>query len=604
MSENQQCKRSEVPEALKWKLTDLYASDDLWEKEVDAIGSLSKQIADYAGKLGDSADTLLHFLKERDTLLQLMSRVYVYANQSYHQDTADAHYQAYAAKAESVRVEVSGSLSFADPEILAIPEERIAKFYEEEPELEKYRRAIDVIMRGRAHTLSAEEESILAAAGELAASPENIFSMFNNADIRFPYITDVEGNRIQITHANFIKFLNDKDRSLRKEAFRGVYHTYAKWGNTLAAVFVSNLKQERFYAKMRKYPSVCAMHLSDGNIPEAVYDNLIETVHRHLPDLHRYMALRKKILGVEHLHMYDLYVPLVAEVDQKISYEEAKETVAKALAPMGKAYTDILREGYENGWIDVAANANKRSGAYSWGAYGTHPYVLLNQQDDLESMFTLAHEMGHAIHTYHSDKAQPFTYAGYLIFVAEVASTCNECLLNHYLLSQEENGDKRNYILNHYLESFRTTLFRQTMFAEFEKIVHEKTAQGESLTMEDLNRIYHDLNVLYYGPDVVVDSEIDYEWMRIPHFYTAFYVYQYATGFSAAVAFSKKILEEGQPAVDRYVKEFLSGGCAKDPIDLLAAAGVDMSTPKPVDDALGVFAKYLDEFEKQMHVME
>lgn len=604
MSENQQCKRSEVPEALKWKLTDLYASDDLWEKEVDTIGSLSKKIADYAGKLGDSADTLLHFLKERDTLLQLMSRMYVYANQSYHQDTADAHYQAYAAKAESVRVEVSASLSFADPEILAIPEERIAKFYEEEPELEKYRRAIDVIMRARAHTLSAEEESILAAAGELAASPENIFSMFNNADIRFPYITDVEGNRIQITHANFIKFLNDKDRSLRKEAFRGVYHTYAKWGNTLAAVFVSNLKQERFYAKMRKYPSVCAMHLSEGNIPEAVYDNLIETVHRHLPDLHRYMALRKKILGVEHLHMYDLYVPLVAEVDQKISYEEAKETVAKALAPMGKAYTDILREGYENGWIDVAANANKRSGAYSWGAYGTHPYVLLNQQDDLESMFTLAHEMGHAIHTYHSDKAQPFTYAGYLIFVAEVASTCNECLLNHYLLSQEENGDKKNYILNHYLESFRTTLFRQTMFAEFEKIVHEKTTQGESLTMEDLNQIYHDLNVLYYGPDVVVDSEIDYEWMRIPHFYTAFYVYQYATGFSAAVAFSKKILEEGQPAVDRYVKEFLSGGCAKDPIDLLAAAGVDMSTPKPVDDALSVFAKYLDEFEKQMHVME
>lgn len=604
MSENQQCKRSEVPEALKWKLTDLYASDDLWEKEVDTIGSLSKKIADYAGKLGDSADTLLHFLKERDTLLQLMSRMYVYANQSYHQDTADAHYQAYAAKAESVRVEVSASLSFADPEILAIPEERIAKFYEEEPELEKYRRAIDVIMRARAHTLSAEEESILAAAGELAASPENIFSMFNNADIRFPYITDVEGNRIQITHANFIKFLNDKDRSLRKEAFRGVYHTYAKWGNTLAAVFVSNLKQERFYAKMRKYPSVCAMHLSEGNIPEAVYDNLIETVHRHLPDLHRYMALRKKILGVEHLHMYDLYVPLVAEVDQKIPYEEAKETVAKALAPMGKAYTDILREGYENGWIDVAANANKRSGAYSWGAYGTHPYVLLNQQDDLESMFTLAHEMGHAIHTYHSDKAQPFTYAGYLIFVAEVASTCNECLLNHYLLSQEENGDKRNYILNHYLESFRTTLFRQTMFAEFEKIVHEKTAQGESLTMEDLNQIYHDLNVLYYGPDVVVDSEIDYEWMRIPHFYTAFYVYQYATGFSAAVAFSKKILEEGQPAVDRYVKEFLSGGCAKDPIDLLAAAGVDMSTPKPVDDALSVFGKYLDEFEKQMHVME
>ena len=342
------------------------------------------------------------------------------------------------------------------------------------------------------------------------------------------------------------------------------------------------------------------MHLSEGNIPEAVYDNLIETVHRHLPDMHRYMALRKKILGVEHLHMYDLYVPLVPDADQTIPYEEAKETVAKALAPMGTAYTDILREGYENGWIDVVANANKRSGAYSWGAYGTHPYVLLNQQDDLDSMFTLAHEMGHAIHTYYSNKTQPYRYSGYLIFVAEVASTCNECLLNHYLLEHETEAKSRNYILNHYLENFRTTLFRQTMFAEFEKIVHEKTALGESLTKDELNKIYHDLNVLYYGPDVVVDNEIDYEWMRIPHFYTAFYVYQYATGFSAAVAFSKRILEEGQPAVDRYVKEFLSGGCPKEPIDLLAAAGVDMSTPQPVEDALSVFAKYLDEFEKQM----
>jgi len=351
---------------------------------------------------------------------------------------------------------------------------------------------------------------------------------------------------------------------------------------------------------MRKYPSVRAMHLSEGNIPEAVYDNLIETVHRHLPDMHRYMALRKKILGVEHLHMYDLYVPLVPDADQTIPYEEAKETVAKALAPMGTAYTDILREGYENGWIDVVANANKRSGAYSWGAYGTHPYVLLNQQDDLDSMFTLAHEMGHAIHTYYSNKTQPYRYSGYLIFVAEVASTCNECLLNHYLLEHETEAKSRNYILNHYLENFRTTLFRQTMFAEFEKIVHEKTALGESLTKDELNKIYHDLNVLYYGPDVVVDNEIDYEWMRIPHFYTAFYVYQYATGFSAAVAFSKRILEEGQPAVDRYVKEFLSGGCPKEPIDLLAAAGVDMSTPQPVEDALSVFAKYLDEFEKQM----
>lgn len=601
MSEKMQCQRAEVPESLKWKLTDLYESDAQWETEVDKVGQMAEKVTSYKGILAQSAETLLNFLRAKDELLCDMSRVYVYANQSYHQDTADSHYQAYAAKAESVSVDVSSSLSFADPEILAIPEETMERFYQEEPGLEAYHRAIDVIRRQREHTLSAAEENILAATGELAACPRNIFSMFDNADISFPSITDVEGNRIKITHANFIRFLNDKDRSLRKQVFCGVYDTYAKWGNTISSIFVSNLKQESFYAKMRKYPSVRAMHLSAGNIPESVYDNLIESVHRHLPDLHRYMALRKKILGVEQLHMYDLYVPLVADVNQDIPYEEAKELVAKALEPMGEAYTDILHEGFDNGWIDVCANANKRSGAYSWGAYGTHPYVLLNQQDDLNSMFTLAHEMGHAIHTYYSNQAQPFTYADYLIFVAEVASTCNECLLNHYLLEHETDSRRKNYILNHYLENFRTTLFRQTMFAEFEKIVHEKIGQGESLTKDDLNSIYHELNVLYYGPDVVVDNEIDYEWMRIPHFYTAFYVYQYATGFSAAVAFSKKILEEGQPAVDLYVKEFLSGGCSKDPIDLLAAAGVDMSTPQPVEDALSVFATYLDELEKRMN---
>jgi len=436
--------------------------------------------------------------------------------------------------------------------------------------------------------------------GRLLWGPGNIYAMFNNADLTFPSITDVEGNRIPITHGNFIKFMNDKDRSLRKQVFRGVYHAYAKWGNTIAATFVSNLKKEHFFAKIRGYSSVREMHLSAGNIPEAVYDNLIEAVHRHLPAMHRYMALRRKILGVEHLHMYDLYVPLVSDIETEYPYEEAKEIVAKALAPMGEEYVSVLRQGYDNGWIDVYENENKKSGAYSWAAYGTHPYVLLNQQDDLESMFTLAHEMGHAIHTYYSNKNQPVTYAEYLIFVAEVASTCNEALLNHYLLETEQDGKKYRYILNHYLEAFRTTLFRQTMFAEFEMIVHGKIAGGETLTKEDLNAIYHDLNVLYYGPDMVVDAEIDCEWMRIPHFYNAFYVYQYATGYSAAVAFSRKILEEGKPAVERYISEFLSGGCSKDPIDLLAAAGVDMSTPQPVEDALGVFENYLEEFERQM----
>ena len=597
-------KRQEIPEKYKWKLTDLYETDEQWESEVGKAKALCEEIRGFSGKLGKSGKNLLHFFRMEDELSRLAARICVYANESYHQDTADARYQSFASTSDSVMVLVSSATSFAEPEILAIPEETLDQFYREEPELAAYRRKIDMILRDKEHTLSPAEEQILAEAGEIAVGPGNIFSMFNNADIKFPSVTDVEGNRIQITHGNFIKFMNDKDRSLRKQVFRDVYHTYAKWGNTIAAVFTSNLKQENFYAKMRKYPSVRAMHLSQGNIPETVYDNLIEAVHKHLPAMHRYMALRKKLLGVEHLHMYDLYVPLAKDVEESYSFEEAAQIVTKALAPMGEEYLSIVREGLTGGWIDVYENENKRSGAYSWAAYGTHPYILLNYQGDLESVFTLAHEMGHAVHSYYSNNHQPVTYADYLIFVAEVASTCNEALLNHYLLENEKDEKKQAFLLNHYLENFRTTLYRQTMFAEFEKIVHEKNQAGESLTMEVMNQIYHDLNVLYYGPDMVVDPEIDYEWMRIPHFYNAFYVYQYATGFSAAVAFSKKILGEGKPAVDVYISNFLCGGCSKDPIDLLAAAGVDMSTPKPVEEALTVFEECLDQFERQMNIVK
>ena len=593
-------KRQEIPEEYKWKLTDLYETDEKWEEEVEKAKALCAQIQAFSGTLGQSAGQLLSFCKMEDELAYLAARICVYANESYHQDTADAKYQGFASASDSVMVMVSSATSFADPEILSMGEERLKAFFEEEPQLAPYRRKMDLILRQKEHTLSPAEEQILAEAGEIAVGPGNIYSMFNNADIRFPSITDVEGNRIQITHGNFIRFMNDKDRSLRKQVFRGVYHTYAKWGNTIAAVFVSNLKQEYFYAKMRKYPSVRAMHLSQGNIPESVYDNLIVAVHKHLPAMHRYMALRKKLLGVEHLHMYDLYVPLTPNVEADYSFEEAKSIVKKALAPMGEEYLSIVEEGFKDGWIDVYENENKRSGAYSWAAYGTHPYILLNYQNDLESVFTLAHEMGHAVHSYYSNRRQSVTYADYLIFVAEVASTCNESLLNHYLMENEEDEKKQAYLLNHYLENFRTTLYRQTMFAEFEKIVHEKIQAGDSLTMESMNQIYHDLNVLYYGPDMVVDLEIDCEWMRIPHFYNAFYVYQYATGFSAAVAFSQKILMEGKPAVDAYIGHFLSGGCSKDPIDLLAAAGVDMSTPKPVEDALLVFEDCLQRFEEQM----
>lgn len=596
MNNNKVLKRDEISDEYKWNLEDMFASDALWEEEYEQTKELCNKIASYQGKLTESAATLLAYFQDTDEANYHLERIYVYANERYHQDTAVSKYQGYASRADSLMVMAESSSAFAEPEILEASAETINAFYKEQPELLKYQRAIDEILRKKAHTLSKEEEKILANAGEIAVGPENIFSMFNNADIRFPAIKDAEGNELPVSHGTFIQLMENKDRNIRKQAFESMYHTYQQFGNTVASIFTSHLKQEHFFAKTKKYDSVRAMHLDQGNIPEGVYDNLIETVHKHLPAMHRYMAERKKLLGVEELHMYDLYTPLIDDYDKKYTYEEAKETVLKGLAPMGEEYLSILKEGLSGGWIDVYENENKRSGAYSWGAYGTHPYVLLNHKDNLNSVFTLAHEMGHAIHTYYSNKTQPITYSGYLIFVAEVASTCNEALLMQYLMKNAADEKERRYLINHQLEEFRTTLFRQTMFAEFEQIVHKKIADGEALTQEALNKIYHDLNVLYYGPDVVVDEEIDHEWMRIPHFYTSFYVYQYATGYSAATAFSKLILEGGQLAVDRYVTNFLCGGCSKDPIELLKNAGVDMSTPEPVDAALQVFEEYLAMF--------
>lgn len=590
-------KRDEIPAQYKWNMQDMFASDELWEEEAQLLLDLAKEIEGYKGRLSESAAALLEFMKKSDELDYHAERVIVYAGQKYHEDTAVSKYQAYAAKADTIAVAISSASSYRNPEILAMDEERLEQFYKEEPELEHYRRVIEQILRKKEHVCSAEVEAVLAQAGDMANAPSNIYSMFNDADIKFPSVRDVEGNRIQITHGNFISLIESTDRSLRKEVFHNLYNEYKKHANTVTAIFQGHLKQENFYAKVRNFESVRAMHLHSGNIPESVYDNLIETVHKHLPAMHRYVSLRKKLLGVEHLHMYDLYVPIVEETGKAYPYEEAKEIVKAALQPMGEEYVKIASDGMDKDWVDVYENENKRSGAYSWGAYGTHPYVLLNHQDNLDSVFTLAHEMGHAMHSYFSDQKQSITYAGYLIFVAEVASTCNEALLMHHLLETTTDEKERKYLVNHQLESFRGTLFRQTMFAEFEKIVHGKMAAGESLTKDDLCKIYHELNVMYYGPDMIVDEEIDYEWMRIPHFYTSFYVYQYATGYSAAIAFSKKILEEGKPAVDRYIEKFLSGGGSKDPIDLLKDAGVDMSTPAPVDDALNVFESYLEQFE-------
>lgn len=591
-------KREDIPEEYKWKLEDMFASDEQWEQETRELLSSVQDVEKYKGKLGESAENLYLYFKKLDELVYHADRVYVYANQRLHQDTTVAKYQGYSSKADAVLVSLQSAIAFADPEILTIAEQTLEAFYNEKPELLHYKRKIDEIRRMKEHTLSETEEALLAQAGELAAAPGNIYSMFNNADIKFPYITDVEGNRIQITHGNYIDMLNSTDRSMRKQAFFGVYDTYKKWGNTVTATYLAQLKRDSFYAKVRKYSSAREMYLSRGNIPESVYDNLIKTVNSHLPALHRYMAVRKERLGVDKLRMYDLFVSVVDDVEKKYTYQQAKELVATALAPMGQEYVNTLKEGMEGGWIDVYENENKRSGAYSWGAYGTHPYVLLNHQDNINSVFTLAHEMGHAMHTYYSNSAQEITYADYLIFVAEVASTCNEALLMHYLFENTKDQAEKEYLIFHYLDKFRTTLFRQAQFAEFEHEAHRLLENGQAVTMESLNKLYFDINAKYYGPGLFYDQAIEYEWMRIPHFYKPYYVYQYSTGFSAAIAFSKMILEEGAPAVERYVNNFLKGGSSKDPIDLLAAAGVDMSTSKPIDDALKVFEEYLKKLEE------
>lgn len=593
-------KRSEIAKEFQWNLEDMFATDELWERELEQTLVQAKELAGYQGRLDESAEVMLEYLTKEDALSYHTGRLYVYANERYHQDTKVSKYQGYAARADQLMVETQSASSFAYPEIQRIPEEQMEQFFTQEPKLEQYRRLIEEIYREKEHTLSPEMEALLAEAGELAVGPGNIFGMLNDADIHFHSISDVQGNRIPVTHGNFILLLKNRDRGVRKHAFRSVYQAYQKLGNTVASTFTAHLNQERFFAKSRRYSSTRAMHLDQGNIPEAVYDNLLTSVHRHLPVLKRYMALRKRLMKVDELHMYDLYVPFVDNVEKEYTYDQAKELVAKALAPMGEEYVSILKDGFRDGWVDVYENENKRSGAYSWAAYGTHPYVLLNYQDDLNSVFTLAHEMGHAMHSYFSNRTQPITYCEYLIFVAEVASTCNESLLMNYMLEHTEDEKEKLYLMNHYLEQFRNTLFRQTMFAEFEHKVHTKLAEGEALTKETICRLYHEIYETYYGGAVVIDEEIDYEWMRIPHFYNSYYVYQYATGFSAAVAFSKKILSEGRDAVEAYISNFLCGGCSKDPIELLALAGVDMSTPQPVEDALEVFEKYLAAFEAQV----
>ncbi len=580
-----------------WCLEDMFESDDFWEEEFGRLQRMIFQYEDFEGTLGESADRLLEYLKFKDETNLLMERLYVYANMRYHQDMANSMYQEFAARVQKLMVEMSGASAFAEPEILEITTEKINIFFNENPELETYKRYISEILRGKNHTLDKKTETILAKSRQMANAAENIFSMYNGADIKFPSITTEEGEEIEITHGNFVPLLESTDREVRKAAFEGVYETYGKMRNTLAATFAANLDQANFYAQVRNFSSAREMYLYGSNIPESVYDNLIETVHKNMDKMHKYVSLRKKILDVSELHMYDLYTPIAKAPDTKYSFEAAKDIVLEGLAPMGEEYIKVLEEGFDNRWIDVYENEGKRSGAYSWGAYGTHPYVLMNYHGTLDHVFTLAHEMGHAIHSYYSDANQPYVNAGYKIFVAEVASTCNESLLIQHLLKITEDEEEKTYLINHFLEQFKGTLYRQTMFAEFEKIAHSMVQNGEGVTADRLCGIYYNLNKEYFGDDIVIDKEIELEWARIPHFYNPFYVYQYATGLSAAIALSKRILEEGKPAVEDYMK-FLTGGSSQDPIELLKIAGVDMTSSEPIETALELFGNLLEELQK------
>ncbi|MGG4554042.1 oligoendopeptidase F [Paenibacillus humicus] len=587
-------KRSEVQPENSWQLEDLFPSQKDWDAAFEELKQLKNKAAEFEGKLSTPDNVNAVFALEDDLSLRI-ERLYVYAHLSHDQDTTNPTYQALVQKAKKLSVEVSEALSFITPEILALPEEQLDS-YISDPQLADYKFTLQEIKREKAHVLSKTEEALLAQVGNLSQAPQQIFGMINNADMKFPKIKDEHGKEVELTHGSYIQFLENPNREVRERAFKAVYETYGKQKNTIAATLSANINKNMFYSRVRKYPSVLEMSLYGDNIPKEVYTNLIDTIHESLPLLHRYLQLRKKLLGVDELHMYDLFAPLVEEYKWDISYEEAKDMLLEGLKPLGENYLNVLREGLDNRWIDVYENEGKRTGAYSWGAYGTHPYVLLNHKNNLNSMFTLAHEMGHALHSYFSDENLKYRDAQYTIFLAEVASTTNEALLMDYLLKKSTDPKQKLYLLTYYADQFRTTVFRQTMFAEFEKLIHERAESGESLTPQELSKIYYDLNVKYHGKEMAVDQDIEMEWARIPHFYTSFYVYKYATGFSAATSFSKQILEEGQPAVDRYLG-FLKSGGSDYSINILKKAGVDMSSPEPIREAMSVFGELVEQME-------
>lgn len=596
VAQNVNRKREDIDEQYKWKLEDIYSSDALIEEDFKRVKDLLPQEQDIKSTLGKSAAHLKKALQWVEELERKAEKLYVYSRMRRDEDNGDSNYQAMFDRMEGLNIQVGSATSFMVPEIIAIPDNDIKSFMED-ADLKLYQFYIEEVLRQKEHILSAAEERLLAMSADISIAPGNVFTMLNNADIKFPVIKNEKGEEVELTKGRYGSFMESSERRVRQDAFKGLYSSYSKLKNTLGATLGASIKKDVFYARARQYPSALEASLDQDNVPVEVYNRLIESVHANLGHMYRYMDLRKRMLKVDELHMYDIYTPLVQEFKFEMPYKKACELVLKGLSPLGQDYLALLEKGMKSGWIDVYENEGKTSGAYSWGSYDTHPYVLLNHDDKLDDVFTIAHEMGHALHTYYSDQAQPFIYSQYAIFVAEVASTVNESLLMDYLLKHSQSREEKMYLINHYLEEFRGTVYRQTMFAEFEKIIHEQTEKGQALTSQAFSNIYRDLNRLYYGENVVLDEEIDMEWARIPHFYSAFYVYKYATGFSAATALKQQILQEGQPAVSRYLN-FLTTGGSDYPINLLQGAGVDLTTPQPVDDALDFFGHLVDEMEK------
>lgn len=592
-------KRSEIPQKYKWNLDSMYSSKEAWEYDINMAQKMAKEVVMYAGKLGYSSQNLYRVLSLDDEISKKLENVYVYAKMKKDEDNTNAKYQAMSDKAQSVSVEIQSQMSFITPELTNISEETIYKFMREEPKLSMYKFFFEELFRQKRHILSKDEESLLAQFGEITSAPKTIFSMINNADMKFKTIVDENGQSVELTKGRYISFLESSDRRVRKDAFETLYKSYDAQKNTLSSTYSYSVKKDVFYAKVRKYNSALEASLDSDNIPVNVYDNLIKTVESHLPSLYKYLELRKKALKLDSLHMYDLYTPIVSEMDMKINFEEAKDMVLKGLSPLGDEYSNILKKGFDSGWIDVYENEGKTSGAYSFGSYESAPFVMLNYQNTINDVFTLAHEMGHSLHSYYTRRTQPYVYGSYKIFVAEVASTVNEALLMNYLLKTTTDRQKKMYLLNHYLEQFRGTIYRQTMFAKFEKMAHEMVERGQSLTADTLCDMYRHLNMKFFGDNVVIDDLIKVEWSRIPHFYNAFYVYKYATGFSAAISLSNQILNGGQNAVNRYLN-FLKSGGSDYPINLLKGAGVDMTKTEPIDSALETFGNLVDEMAKMM----